>query len=368
MVKDRTGRNSLVLQTLIKYGAPKEIAYLSKPHIGTDRLKLVVASIRERILQLGGEILFQHQMTNFNQIDASTVECMVTNLEDGTTHTYKTNHMILAIGHSARDTFQLIYNKKLHIEPKAFAIGLRVQHLQQMISESQYGKLYRKCPPADYKLTHQTSQGRGVYTFCMCPGGTVVNASSQENLLAINGMSNYNRAQRNANSAVIVTVDPTDYEDCDECYPKELQGMAYQQLWERKAFQCGNGNIPIQTFGDYKRNQKTTKLGTIQPITNGKYEMANLQECLPPFITYSIIEGMEGFNHKLKGFSMEDTLMLGVETRTSSPVRIIRNEELQSNLSAIYPCGEGAGYAGGIMSAAMDGIKVAEQILSVISD
>ena len=229
--------------------------------------------------------------------------------------------------------------------------------MQEMIGRNQYGDMYKILPTADYKLTHQTKDGRGVYSFCMCPGGYVVNASSQKGMLAVNGMSNYLRDSKNANSAMVVTVGPEDYESDDV-----LAGMRFQQKWEKKAYEAAGGKIPVQLFGDFKKDRVSSEFGEVIPETKGEYAFANVRKIIPESVASSIEEGITAFEKKIKGYSRDDTLLLGIESRTSSPVKILRDESMQSNIRGIYPCGEGAGYAGGITSAAMDGIKIAMQI------
>lgn len=352
LVKDPMGRNRKVLELFVKHGAPEEILYWNKPHIGTDRLREVVKNMREHILSLGGEVRFHTKLTDIC-VEKNQLQAIVLNEKE----TMECNVLVLAIGHSARDTFSMLSKRGCIMTPKAFAIGVRVEHLQKSINQAQYGDVFEKLPPADYKLTYQSSGGRAVYSFCMCPGGFVVNSSSEPNRLVVNGMSNYKRDEKNANSAILVTVRPEDFPE-----QGALGGIAFQRKWEESAYQIGKGNIPIQRFGDFKRNQSSSEFGTITPCIKGAYTFANLQECLPSYVVEALLEAMEAFRTKIKGFSDEDVLLSGVETRTSSPVRIERNESFVSNIQGIYPCGEGAGYAGGITSAAMDGIKVYEAI------
>lgn len=352
MVKDVTNRYPYVMQTFVEHGAPEDILYLNKPHIGTDKLRYVVESMRKEIIRLGGEVRFQTKLTDLIIENQKLVKIEVNQNE-----LIPCEVLVPAIGHSARDTFSLFHNRGLHLSAKAFAIGLRIEHKQRDIGYSQYGDAYQKLPPADYKLTHQTKSGRGVYSFCMCPGGFVVNASSEDGCLAVNGMSNYLRDEGNANSAIVVTVGPEDFKGNDP-----LCGIAFQQKWEKLAYQAGKGLVPVQLFGDLLRNQESVTIGGIKPNLRGKYRLSNLKDCLPEDIIESIMEGIQAFDHKIKGFASEEALLSGVETRTSSPVRIHRDELYESNISGVYPCGEGAGYAGGITSAAMDGIKVFEAI------
>lgn len=358
LVKDQFGRGLKVLEIFAEHGAPEEILYLNKPHIGTDQLQDVVQGIRKEIIALGGEVRFRTCLTNL-----FIEQGKLTGIELNHKEVLHCNTLVLAIGHSARDTFQLIYNKGLDMIQKSFAVGVRIQHPQKLISHNQYGDLYEKLPAADYKLTHQANSGRGVYSFCMCPGGFVVNSSSEQGGLVVNGMSNHARDEENANSALIVTVTPEDFPKTTDV-PEALSGVEYQRILERAAYKTGKGLIPIQLFGDLCRNQESVTIGHIKPVIKGQFTFANLRECLPDYITNTLIEGIHAFDKKIPGFADEEAILAGVESRTSSPIRIIRNEQLESNISGIYPCGEGAGYAGGITSAAIDGLKVYEAITS----
>jgi hypothetical protein len=361
MVKDRFGYNRKVLETFVRFGAPKEILYLQKPHIGTDKLADVVKNMRLEIERLGGEVRFGVRLDSINTEKENEtqkiVSVNVTDRESSQKQEIKCEKLILAIGHSARDTFISLHESDVEMQQKSFAIGVRVEHLQEMIGRNQYGDMYKILPTADYKLTHQTKDGRGVYSFCMCPGGYVVNASSQKGMLAVNGMSNYLRDSKNANSAIVVTVGPEDYESDDV-----LAGMRFQQKWEKKAYEAAGGKIPVQLFGDFKKDRVSSEFGEVIPETKGEYAFANVRKIIPESVASSIEEGITAFEKKIKGYSRDDTLLLGIESRTSSPVKILRDESMQSNIRGIYPCGEGAGYAGGITSAAMDGIKIAMQI------
>ena len=361
MVKDRFGYNRKVLETFVRFGAPKEILYLQKPHIGTDKLADVVKNMRLEIERLGGEVRFGVRLDSINTEKENEtqkiVSVNVTDRESSQKQEIKCEKLILAIGHSARDTFISLHKSDVEMQQKSFAIGVRVEHLQEMIGRNQYGDMYKILPTADYKLTHQTKDGRGVYSFCMCPGGYVVNASSQKGMLAVNGMSNYLRDSKNANSAMVVTVGPEDYESDDV-----LAGMRFQQKWEKKAYEAAGGKIPVQFFGDFKKDRVSSEFGEVIPETKGEYAFANVRKIIPESVASSIEEGITAFEKKIKGYSRDDTLLLGIESRTSSPVKILRDESMQSNIRGIYPCGEGAGYAGGITSAAMDGIKIAMQI------
>ena len=361
MVKDRFGYNRKVLETFVRFGAPKEILYLQKPHIGTDKLADVVKNMRLEIERLGGEVRFGVRLDSINTEKENEtqkiVSVNVTDRESSQKQEIKCEKLILAIGHSARDTFISLHESDVEMQQKSFAIGVRVEHLQEMIGRNQYGDMYKILPTADYKLTHQTKDGRGVYSFCMCPGGYVVNASSQKGMLAVNGMSNYLRDSKNANSAMVVTVGPEDYESDDV-----LAGMRFQQKWEKKAYEAAGGKIPVQLFGDFKKDRVSSEFGEVIPETKGEYAFANVRKIIPESVASSREEGITAFEKKIKGYSRDDTLLLGIESRTSSPVKILRDESMQSNIRGIYPCGEGAGYAGGITSAAMDGIKIAMQI------
>lgn len=354
LVKDKFLRNRAVLEAFVEYGAPSEILCLNKPHIGTDLLRVVVKNMREDIIRHGGEVRFHAHVTDFLLEEDQITGVIINNNEE-----LLSACIVTAIGHSARDTFECLYQKGITMEPKAFAIGLRIEHSAKMIKDSQYGTSDRakQLPAADYKLTHKASNGRNVYSFCMCPGGFVVNSSSEPNRLTVNGMSNYARDEKNSNSAIIVSVTPKDFEG-----DSPLAGVEFQRHWEAMAYKTGQGNIPVQLLGDFKENKTSTGFGNITPSIKGLYRFGNLNECLPSYVNDAIIEGVFAFERKIKGFSQADSILSGIEARTSSPVRINRDEFFQSNIRGLYPCGEGAGYAGGITSAAMDGIKIAEAI------
>lgn len=356
LVKDSSGKNQKVLRTFVEFGAPSEILYLQKPHIGTDRLKDVVKAIREEIISLGGEVWFGARLDNIVTEEGRLREVVL--VKEGKKQSMSCGQLVLATGHSARDTFYSLYQTGLMMEPKSFAVGVRVEHPQEMIGQNQYGEYYTKLPAADYKVTYQTSQNRGVYSFCMCPGGYVVNASSEEGRLAVNGMSYYNRDGANANSAIVVTVSPEDFGGTDA-----LAGVEFQRKYERAAFLQAQGKIPVQLFGDFLQGVPSTSFGSVIPQMRGEYGFGNVRGILPKIVGDSIAEGIQAFDKRLKGFAREDAVLSGIESRTSSPVRMIRDESLQSNIKGLYPCGEGAGYAGGITSAAMDGLRVAEAII-----
>ena len=354
LVKDKKNRGKKVFEIFVENGAPEEILYLQKPHIGTDLLRKVMIQMREKICQMGGEIHYSSLVTKL-LIEENRLVGVEVNHHD----ILPCEIAILSIGHSARDTFSMLRDQGFFMKPKNFAVGLRMEHPQKMINQSQYGEFSSLLPPASYKLTYQTKAGRGVYSFCMCPGGFVVNASSEEGRLAVNGMSNYQRDEKNANSAIVVTVSPKDFgEDL-------FSGMEFQRKLEEKAYQLGKGFIPVQTYQDYCNNQISSQLGEVTPNTKGNTSFANLRELFPEEINQSILEALPEFGKKIHGFDRGDALLYGVESRTSSPVMIERNEMGESNIQGVYPCGEGAGYAGGITTAAMDGIFIAECIAKV---
>lgn len=373
MVKDTTGRIRQVLKVLVEHGAPEEILYKNKPHIGTDVLSTVVKNIREDIKACGGTIYFDTKLTDVSIENGVVTEIEVTKrnrskFADGVTNSDSFNEkipcsaLILALGHSARDTFEMLYRRGLSMEKKAFAVGVRMEHKQELISKNQYGAEYVHLSAADYKVTHQCTNGRGVYSFCMCPGGYVVNASSEEGRLVVNGMSYHDRAGENANSAIIVTVGPEDFSKIPGAVDTPLAGMEFQRYYEDLAYQTGRGKVPVQRYGDLLRNTESDKIGHIKPNIRGNYSLANLRDCLPDYMVESIIEGVQAFDKNIPGFADEDAILSGVEMRTSSPLRILRDETLESSRKGIYPCGEGAGYAGGIVSAAVDGMKAYEAL------
>lgn len=354
LVKDKAFRGKKVFEIFVENGAPANIMYESKPHIGTDILRTVVKNIREKIIAMGGEFRYNTKLTKINTKDNKLISIEVNNHE-----IIPCEALVLAIGHSARDTFEMLHLKGLVMTSKAFAVGIRIEHPQTLININQYGKKYANLlPPASYKLTYQTKEQRGVYSFCMCPGGYVVNASSEEKRLAINGMSNHQRDTENANSALVVTVTPDDFGH------DPLAGIAFQRHLEELAYLSGQTNIPLQLYKDYKNNVPTTALGKITPIVKGKYTLTNLNTIFPDYINSALKEAIEHFDQKIAGFASDDALLLGVESRTSSPVKIIRDTSGMANIKGLYPCGEGAGYAGGITTSAMDGIKVAEFLAS----
>ena len=358
--KLNTGNTSIyskkVLEEFVKFGAPKEILYMAKPHIGTDNLVKIVKNIREYIISKGGQVLFNEKVTDF-EIKDGKIQAVICSKR------IETDSVILAIGHSARDTFKKLYDLGVEIQPKNFAVGVRIEHLQKDINIAQYGENPKlKLPTADYKLVYHAKNGRTCYTFCMCPGGKVMASSSEENSIVTNGMSNFARDGENANSALLVNVTVEDY------YKNmPLDGMYFQEELEKKAFELGgkNYNAPIQKVEDFLVNRKTTEFGKVKPTYMPGVTMANLNQILPEFVSETLKEGIVELDKKLYGFADKDALLTGVETRSSSPVQITRDREsLNSiNVQGLYPCGEGAGYAGGIMTAAIDGIKCAIKIL-----
>lgn len=370
MVKDPTGRIRRVLQVFTECGADPAILYDSKPHIGTDCLRLVVRTLRERIREAGGEVRFGCRVTDFEISQERLTGIRYE--QNGIVFGLPVSVCVLAIGHSARDTFAMLAEHEIPMEAKAFAVGFRMEHPQAMIQESQYGDQGDKLPAAPYKVTAQTLSGRGVYSFCMCPGGMVVNASSEPGFLAVNGMSNHARDGRNANSAIVVTVQPSDFaawlpagqkpegEAPGEC--SVFAGMEFQRMLERRAYEQAQGKVPVQLFGDYRSRRISTGLGAVLPDIRGDYALGQVREILPSVLGDAIEEGILSFGRHIRGFDREDALLSGVESRTSSPVRILRDGNMESAVRGLFPCGEGAGYAGGITSAAVDGIKLAEKI------
>lgn len=401
-VHDKNGRNHFVLETFVRYGAPAEILYEAKPHIGTDRLIEVVSNIRKAIIEKGGEVRFNTKMTrlcvengqvtgiitertpetfgksndtrNYISVDATLQESDNPQIESdfqksddscvsNSAEFIDTDTVILAIGHSARDTFRMLYDEKIPMSAKQFAMGFRIEHPQSFINESQYGREAAKyLPAAPYKLAYSKGE-RGVYSFCMCPGGFVVNASSEAGHLAVNGMSNYGRDSANANSAIVVAVGAGEYDLNDP-----LGAIEYQRSIEKRAYDLCQGKIPQQLYGDFKDNRESKSYGDFESLTKGAHAFANLRGIYSPEIERAFIEGMDFFDRRIHGFARYDAILSGVESRTSSPVRIPRDDTFQSSIHGLYPSGEGAGYAGGITSAAIDGIKVAEAVIGPDAD
>ncbi len=365
-IKDPNHYGRKVLTEFVKAGAPEEILYVSKPHIGTFRLVSMVEEIRATIESLGGEIRFESRVETI-EIDNGQVKAVV--LASG--ESIATDHVVLAVGHSARDTFKMLYAQGVYIEAKPFSIGFRIEHPQALIDNCRYGAFAGNpiLGAADYKLVHHCKNGRSVYSFCMCPGGTVVAATSEVGHVVTNGMSQYSRNERNANSGIVVGITPDDYPG------NPLAGIDFQRHWEARAFVLGGEtyDAPGQLVGDFLAKRPSTALGTVQPSYTPGVHLCDLSTALPDYAIEAIREALPAFDKKIKGFAMADAVLTGVETRTSSPIRIKRNEQFQSlNTKGLYPAGEGAGYAGGILSAAVDGIKVAEAValdlLSKVSD
>jgi len=355
-IKD--SRCDFITEELVKAGAPEEIMFMGKPHIGTDILKGVLKNIRQQIINLGGEVLFNSKLEDLI-IKDKKLKAIVVNGEE-----IPCESLILAIGHSSRDTYEMLLHREVSMEAKPFAIGVRIEHPQKLIDESQYGSFagHPRLKAADYKLTYTSEKlNRSVYSFCMCPGGEVVAAASEHNRLVINGMSNYKRNKENANSALVVTIGPQDFQG-----NSPLSGMEFQRHYESLAFKLGGGNYnaPVQLAGDFLKDRMSTKMGIVTPSYTPGYELKDLRKALPYYVIAALKESLTSFDKKIKGFASMDAVMTGIETRTSAPIRIERNENLQStSIKGIYPAGEGAGYAGGIISSAVDGLKVAESIM-----
>ena len=353
VVKDPANRNLFVLETFVKFGAPEQILYENKPHIGTDILCSVISNMRNYLLEKGAEIYFETCAEDFVFENQSIKQVVCNNGKS-----FNASVVILALGHSARDTFQTLHDLQIPMEVKNFAVGFRVEHPQHMINEALYGYQENDMPAAPYKVTANFPNGRGVYSFCMCPGGYVVDSSSEDGRLVVNGMSYSGRNSSTANSAIIVSVNPEDYGATDA-----LAGMRFQQMLEKKAYDLANGKIPQQLYGDFCENKASVSYGSFTSNVKGNAAFANLRGLLTEDMEESFIEGMTHFAKIIPDFDRKDAIMSGIESRTSSPLRILRDEEYESAIKGIYPCGEGAGYAGGITSAAMDGIRVAEAII-----
>lgn len=365
-VKDKTGCIQEILRIFVSHGAPESIIYDAKPHIGTDILVDVVESMRRQMIDLGAAVQFHSKVTDLKISDGKICGVTINGAQE-----LACEAVILAIGHSARDTFEMLYKHQVPMEPKSFAVGLRVEHPQKMIDDNQYGiNHYDKLPAAPYKVTAQTKSGRGVYSFCMCPGGYVVNASSEQGRIAVNGMSYYKRDSGSANSAIIISVTPDDFPS-----KHPLSGMAFQRELEERAYQIGNGKIPSCEYGFFYEKVRGEKhkdsiadkyFEAFPPMEKGALlEQCDLSAIFPKEINESFVQVMEQYERYITGFSSPKTRLYGVESRTSSPVRITRNELFQSEIMGLYPCGEGAGYAGGIMSAAMDGCRTAQKVCNM---
>ncbi|EKO3592279.1 NAD(P)/FAD-dependent oxidoreductase [bacterium 19MO04SH03] len=356
-VKDPHFYGRKVITEFVAAGAPEEIMYVSKPHIGTFKLVTMIEKMRATILELGGEIRFSTRVDDIHQQDGKITGVTLSNGE-----VLHSRHVVLAVGHSARDTFEMLYQRGVYMEAKPFSVGFRIEHKQSMIDEARFGPSagHPILGAADYKLVHHCKNGRTVYSFCMCPGGTVVAATSEEGRVVTNGMSQYSRAERNANSAIVVGIDP------ERDYPGDpLAGIRFQRELESGAYQLGGANYdaPAQTIGDFLAGREPNALGDVEPSFTPGIKLTDLSKSLPAFAIEAIREAIPAFDRQIKGFASDDGLLTGVETRTSSPICIKRGKDFQSiNLQGFYPAGEGAGYAGGILSAGIDGIKVAEAV------
>jgi uncharacterized FAD-dependent dehydrogenase len=362
-IKDPRFLGRKVLTEFVKAGAPDEILYVSKPHIGTFRLVGLVEAMRATIQSLGGEFRFQCKVTDIVIENGQTRGVVLENGE-----TIVADHVVLAVGHSARDTFEMLHARGVYAEAKPFSIGFRIEHPQSLIDRARYGNHagHKLLGAADYKLVHHCSNGRSVYSFCMCPGGTVVAATSEPGRVVTNGMSQYSRNERNANAGIVVGITPKDYPG------GVLAGIEFQRHWESRAFEAGGENYcaPAQRVGDFLAGRGSTALGEVEPSYTPGVRMTDLSTCIPDYAIKAIREALPAFDRQIRGFAMDDAVLTGVETRTSSPIRIKRNAAYESiNTRGLYPAGEGAGYAGGILSAAVDGIEVAEAVaLSMVNN
>jgi hypothetical protein len=362
-IKDPAYRGRKVLTEFVEAGAPSEIVWVSKPHIGTFKLVGMVERMREKIRELGGEIRFQARVEDFEIEREADGNGQIRAVVLAGGERLLTRHVVLAVGHSARDTFYKLYERGVHVEAKPFSIGVRVEHPQSLIDQARFGKFagHPALGAADYKLVHHCGNGRSVYSFCMCPGGTVVAATSEEGRVVTNGMSQYSRNERNANAALVVGITP------EKDYPGHpLAGIELQRRLEELAFQAGGGTYaaPAQKVGDFIAGRPSTELGSVAPSYTPGVHPTDLAQCLPEFAVSAIREALVAFGKQIKGFDMNDALLTGVETRTSSPIRVTRDRQRYQSLNTrgLYPAGEGAGYAGGILSAAVDGIEVAEAV------
>lgn len=355
-IKDPHHYGRKVLEEFVKAGAPEDILYLSRPHIGTFRLVSMVEKMRATIHELGGEVRFETRVEDI-EIDQGKVRSL--KLSNG--ETLRCDHVVLAVGHSARDTFQMLHDRGVYMEAKPFSLGFRIEHPQGLIDRARFGKFagHKQLGAADYKVVHHCSNGRAVYSFCMCPGGTVVAATSEPGRVVTNGMSQYSRAERNANAGIVVGITPEDYPG------GPLAGIAFQRKWEERAFELGGGNYqaPGQLVGDFIAGRPSTSLGSVIPSYKPGVHPTDLSTALPDYVIEAIREALPQIDKKIAGFALHDAVLTGVETRTSSPLRIRRKDNYQSmNVEGLYPAGEGAGYAGGIYSAAIDGIEVAQAV------
>jgi uncharacterized FAD-dependent dehydrogenase len=353
-------RSRFVFEELVHAGAPPEILYDAKPHIGTDKLRGVVKNLRNTIKKLGGEFKFETALNDLRIKDSALKSVLLSSGEE-----LPASHLVLAIGHSARDTFEMLFHKGLNLEQKALAMGVRIEHHREAIDRWQYGKQagLPSLGAAKYKMAVHLKGGRTAYTFCMCPGGFVVAAASEPHMLVTNGMSEYNQANFNSNAALLVNVTPRDFGN-----PHPLAGIAFQRLWEKKAYSLGGGGYiaPVQLVGDFLANKRSENLLSVRPTYKPGVKPAHLAQCLPPFVFKNLQDALPYFEQKIKGFAHPEALLTAIESRSSSPIRIKRGDDFQSNISGIFPAGEGAGYAGGIVSSALDGLKAAEAVIKSI--
>ena len=350
-------RISHVFETFVEHGAPEDIIWSNKPHIGTDVLREVVSSIRQELISLGCDIRFESTLCGL-EIKNDKL-CGISVKAEGGEYKMPCDTLVLAPGHSARDTFEMLFGAGLQMQQKAFAIGVRIEHKQKAISQSQYGGFADLMPPTDYKLACHLPNGRSAFSFCVCPGGQVVAAASESERLVTNGMSLRSRNGENINGGLLVNVGPSDF---GGSHP--LAGMRFQQEWENRAYKVGGGNFyaPVQTVGDFLSGNASKKIGNVIPTYQPGVKPTDMRSCLPDYVSQTLSGAIPIFDCSLKGFADSNAILTGIETRSSSPVRILRGEDYQSGVKGIFPCGEGAGYAGGITSAAVDGIKVAEAV------
>lgn len=342
-----------VLEEFYKHGALEDVLYSSQPHVGTDYLEKVVKNIRQEIIDLGGNVFFDTQFTDY-KTDGDNLTVITDHHQS-----FTTQHLLLCLGHSARDTIQMLYAKGIHMEPKGFSMGVRIEHLQREINQMQYGRFAKYLPPAAYKAAVHLPSGRGVYTFCMCPGGTVMASASEQGTIVTNGMSEKKRDKENANSALLVGIEPDDF-----YHDSPLDGLAFQEKYERLAYQVGdNYQAPANLVKEFLQGKVANQVRSVRPSYPHGIVFCDLNQCLPSFVVTSLKEAIPLIDKRMHGFANPDAVLTGVETRSSSPVRILRDENRESNVAGVYPVGEGAGYAGGITSAAIDGLRTAMQIV-----
>ena len=356
-------RQRFILEQYVQAGAPEDILYLAKPHIGTDMLRIVVQSLRRQLEDLGGEVRFHCRLSDIEIKNKKISQAFFTDRDN--TFSLQPSALVLATGHSARGIFELLYQKGISLEQKNFAVGVRIEHLQSEIDIAQYGSIadFKNLPASDYKLVHHARNGRSAFTFCVCPGGDVVAAASEHNMVVTNGMSNHARSGANCNGGLLVGITSEDFGS-----PHPLAGIAFQRKLEQKAYELGGGGYlaPAQLVSDFLHDRPSTQKGQVSPAYRPGVRFTDLCNCLPSYIVETLKEALPAFGRKIRGFDAEDAVLTAVESRSSSPVRILRGEDHQSSIRGLFPCGEGAGYAGGIMSAAADGIRCAEKVLDFI--